>query len=93
MQQLRKLAVTVVVLLGLTTAAAPTIAAAKVHVPASLVAEVIIMEDPGICRSTRHALHMVGYELAEEAFEAGYGQHKHPSAAAVFHSLVKQCRR
>lgn len=72
--------------------AVPASAPARVHVPASLVAELTILEDPAICRKIHRALHTVGYEIAEEAYEAGYGYNKHPSAAAVFHALVRQCR-
>jgi hypothetical protein len=57
-----------------------------------LVAELLILEEPSICHKTMHATHLVGYEIAEEAYEVGYGEGKHPSAAAVFHSLVRKCR-
>lgn len=81
-----------VLALALAAFAAPATAAAKVQIPASLVAEVSILEDPGLCHRILKGVRVAGYDLAEEAYELGYGENKHPSAAAVFHCLVRQCR-
>jgi hypothetical protein len=79
-------------LASLVVLAPATPARAEVKVPASLVAELVILEEPSICHTTLHTIHLVGYGIAEEAYEVGYGEGKHPSAAAVFYSLVRKCR-
>ncbi len=79
-------------LAALSLTIAPGGASAKTHIPASLVAQVTIELHPRLCGKFLHGLNIVGYELAEEAFEASYGTDKDPSAAAVFHSIINQCR-
>jgi hypothetical protein len=79
-------------LAALSLTIAPAEASAETHIPASLVAQVTIELHPKLCDKFLHGLNIVGYELAEDAFEASYGTGRDPSAAAVFHSIINQCR-
>jgi hypothetical protein len=76
---------------GLLALAGGSAASAEVQVPPKLLAEVILLEEPGFCHTVRKDVHILGYALAEEAYEEGYGENKHPSANSVFHWLVKDC--
>jgi hypothetical protein len=87
---LRRSLAALLAVVALAGVAAPS-ASAERRFPASLVAEVMILENPGICHEMLHSLHTLGYELAEEAFAITYTA-KHPSAAQLFHATIKQCR-
>jgi hypothetical protein len=89
---LRRLVLATVVAGLLAFVGGPATASAQVDVPPKLIAELLIIEEPEICHSVHRAVHLLGYGLAEESYEAGYGSNKHPSAVAVFHWLVKECR-
>jgi hypothetical protein len=89
---MRRLALSVIGAALLTLGGSTASAYAEVHIPASMVAEVVIAEDPGTCHEILHALNIVGYETAEEAFAITYNSHN-PNAAQAFHALVTACRR
>jgi hypothetical protein len=87
-----KLRLSIAAVLSLVAMALPSTAGAHEHrYPASLVAEVMVLEHPHVCHQVLYGVRVLGYEAAEEAFALTYRAH-HPSAAQLFHALIKLCR-